>query len=251
MPASVYIGLVSPMWGQDGTIIKTSPPGDQRDVRQNELTRLDKVLDDLLDRARAKRGGATRNALLAAPLRARIDYNRSTKKLPPPKLVRDLKKSVDVTEGLLAKLTDYSIPSELECHTCEIGAGVVDVLPLPFKIPKTFKVFQLSPRFEGTAIVRIQNLLRSWHDRIKEAPTKKREGQRREYKTAIVEHAVQFSYQYSDIKPSTNPQNPLHGFVDRFYERVVGTEPDRGLEYHVRGALADWRLIAQKARSNS
>jgi hypothetical protein len=234
-----------PMLGRDGTIIKTSASGEQRDVRENELMRLDKVLDDLLDLAKAKRGGATRNALLAALCCARIDYDRSTKKLPPAKLVRDLEKSVYTTRVSLAKLTEHGIPREIECHVCEIGAGVVDVLSLPFKVPKTFKTFQLSPRFEGTAIVMIQNLLRSWHGRIKEVPTKKREGQRKEYKTAIVEYAVQFFCQYSDKKPSTNPNNPLHEFVELFYERVVGPKPERvvgtkprSLDYHVRGALS-------------
>jgi hypothetical protein len=236
---------IGPLRKPDGTTVS----GGQRDVRENELMRLDEVLDELLDLAEAKRDGATKNALLAALCCARIDYDRSTKKLPPAKDVRKLRKSVVTTRNLLAKLTEYDIPREIEFHTCEIGAGVVDVLSLPFKVPETFKVFQLSPRFEGTAMVMIQNLLRSWHDRIKEVPTKKREGQRKGYKTAIVERAAQFSCQHSNKKPSTNPSNPFHEFVEQFYKRVVGTKPDRSLEYHVREALSVLRLEIDRSKS--
>jgi hypothetical protein len=245
-----------PMHGRDGTIIKTSASGEQRDVRENELMRLDKVLDDLLKLAKAKRAGATRNALLAALWRARIDYDRPTKKLPPAKLVESLEESIETTGKLLAKLAaQYGI---LDNVLCKISAGIVDVSPLPVEIPElipfgkqSLKMFhfepegtaikQLKPPFEGTAIVRIQNLLRCLRGAIKEVPRKKRYGQRKEYKTAIVEHAVQFSCQHSDIKPSTDPNNHIHEFAERFYKRVVGTKPDRGLDYHVRGVLSGLR----------
>jgi hypothetical protein len=239
-------------------IKKASEERKQRDVAENELMRLDEALDELLDFARAKRNHATRNALLVALQCARIDYDRLTKKLPPAELVRSLEKSVTTTRKLLAELTKYGIPTEIEHHVCKVDAGVVDVLPLPFEAPKTFRMFQFSPPFEGTAVVVIQNLLRSWHDTIKMVPRKKREGQRKEYKTAIVEHAVQFSCPHSSIDPSTDPKNPLWGFVEQFYRRVTGTEPDGSFEYQVRAVLpritadyAHWRLIAQKVRSNA
>jgi hypothetical protein len=230
-----------PMRSRDGTVIKAPAQPKQRNVGENQLMKLEEVLDELLERlddAKAKRGGATRNALLAALWRARIDYNRLTKKPPPADLVRRLEKSIAATSYLLAELTKYGIPNEINGHVCKIGAGVVDVLPLPFEAPKTFKVFQLSPPFEGTAMVRMQNLLSDWHDSVKMAPRKKREGQRKEYKTAIVEHAVQFSCHHSAIEPSTDPKNPLHGFVEQFYTFVTGTEPDRSLEYQIRAVLS-------------
>jgi hypothetical protein len=222
--------------GRDGTVVETS--GKQRDVRENELMKLDEALDELLDFARAKRRNATRNALLAALWCARIDYDRLTKKLPPAELVTSLEKSIAETRKLLATLTEYGIPNAVERHVCEIGAGVVNVLPLPFKAPKTFKVFQLSPPFEGTAVVVIQDLLRTWHDTIKMVPRKKREGQRKEYKTAIVEHAMQFFYQHSAIKPSADLKNPIYGFVDQFYRLVTGTEPDRSFQHQVKAVLS-------------
>jgi hypothetical protein len=200
--------------------------------------RRDEALDELLDFARAKRSNATRNALLAALWCARIDNNQLTKKLPPAELVASLEKSIANTRKLLAKLTEYGIPNEVERHVCKIGAGVVNVLSLPFEAPKTFKVFQLSPPFEGTAVVVIQNLLRSWHDTIKMVPRKKREGQRKEYKTAIVEHAVQFFCQHSAIKPSADLENPIYGFVDQFYRLVTGTEPDSSFQHQVKAVLS-------------
>jgi hypothetical protein len=237
----------------DGTIIKASASGGQRDVRENELMRLDEVLDELLDFAKAKRGTATKNALLAAVCCARIDYDRLTKKLPPAHIVENLEKSIETTANLLAELaTEHGI---LDNVLCKSGDGIVDVSPLPEEIPElipfgkqTLKKFQFEPHFKGTAIIRIRKLLRFLNGAIKNMPRKKRYGQTKEYKTAIVERAVQFFCQHSDKRPSTDPDNPLHGFVELFYERVLGTEPERvggtkprSLDYHVRGALSALR----------
>jgi hypothetical protein len=129
-----------------------------------------------------------------------------------------------------------------------IGDGIVDVSPLPVEIPEliqfgkqTLKIFHFEPPFEGTATIRMEKLLRCFRDAIKKMPRKKRYGQKKEYKTAIVEHAVQFCCQHSDKGPSTDPDNPFHGFLELFYERVAGTKPDRSLDYHVRGVLAALR----------
>jgi hypothetical protein len=199
--------------------------------------RLDEVLNGLLDVAKARKGNATRNALLAALSCVRNDYGQLTKKLPPAELVASLEKSTTKTRELLARLMKYGIPTEIERHVCKIGAGVVDVSSLPFETPKDFKKFPLLP-LDGTAVVMIQNLLKSWHDTIKMAPRNKREGQRKEHKTAIVEHAVQFFCQHSTTKPSTDPGNPIHEFVERFYERVTGSSSfGESLAYQIRKAL--------------
>jgi len=239
----------------DGTV-ETAASGKQRDVRESELKRLDEVLDGLLDDAKARKGNATRNALLAALSCAQNDYRQLTKKLPPAKLVASLEKSIAKTRELLAVLTKYGIPTEIERHVCKIGAGVVDVLPLPFETPKTFTleevqdellkqmVFQCGPPFEGTAGVRMQNLLSAWHDSVKRAPRKKREGQKKEDKTAIVERAVQFFRQHSTTKPSTDPDNPIHLFVARFCERVTGSSFG-DLDYQIR------KVLKAQARCNS
>jgi hypothetical protein len=229
-----------PMRSRDGAVIKASAQAKQHNASETQLMKLKEVLDELLgwlDYAKAKKGEALRNALLAALWRARIDYNRLTKKPPPADLVRRLEKSIATTSDLLAELTKYGIPNEINGHVCKIGAGVVEVLPLPFETPKTFKVFQLSPPFEGTAKVRMQNLLRCWHDNIKKVPRKKREGQTKECKAAIVECAVQFCRDHSTTKPSTDPENPTYGFAGQFYTRVTGTEPD-SLEYQIKKALS-------------
>jgi hypothetical protein len=185
--------------GRAGTVIKTSALGKQRDVRENELMRLDEALDELLDFAKAESSNATRNALLAALCCARIDYDRLTKKLPPAKLVKDLETSVTTTRKLLAKLTKYGIPREIEGHVCKIGAGVVDVLPLPFEVPKTFRAFQ-SPPFEGTAIVVIQNLLGSWHDSIKMVLEKNARGRERNTRPPLSN--MQYSFPVSTLPVS-------------------------------------------------
>jgi hypothetical protein len=230
-----------PMRSRDGTVIKAPAQAKQRNVGENQLMKLEELLDELLDRLDDVK--ATGNDLLAALWRARIDYYQLTKNLPPPKLVGHLEKSIETTWKLLAELTTkYGIPNNA---LCKIGAGIVDVSPLPVEIPElipfeiqTLKTFQLGPPFEGTAIVRIQNLLRCWHGTIKKVPRKKRYGQPKEYKIAIVEHAVQFCCQHSTTKPSTDPKNPIYGFAEQFYTRVTGTEPDSSLEYQIRAVLS-------------
>jgi len=237
-----------PMRSQDGTVIKAPAQAKQRNVGENQLTKLEEVLDELLeglDDAKAKRGEATRNALLAALCRARIDYDQLTKKLPPAELVRNFEKSIATTRDFLAALTKYRIPKEITDHVCKIGAGVVDVLPLPFETPKTFKVFQLGPPFEGTATVRMQNLLSNWHDSVKGAPRKKREGQKKEYKSAIAYYAVDFLSQYFADKLSTNPTNPVHGFVERFCEWVTARRPERGFDHQVRELLKVRKFLTE------
>ena len=83
-----------PIRSQDGKVIKPSEEKKLRDVRKNELMRLDEVLDGLLDDAKARKGNATRNALLAALSCARNDYRQLTKKLPPAEFVARLEKSI-------------------------------------------------------------------------------------------------------------------------------------------------------------
>lgn len=184
-----------------------------------------------------------------------------TKKLPPAELVRNLEESIDTTKKLFADLTKYRIPKKITDHVCKIGAGIVDVLPLPFEAPKTSELeelqdellkqaaFQCGPPFEGTARVRMQNLLSNWHDSVKTAPRKKREGQKKEYKTAIVYYAVVFLSEYYGDKLGPN-SNSTHLFVERFYKRVTAG-PERGFDDQIRKLAPIWSLIAKKSRSNS
>jgi hypothetical protein len=139
-----------PMRSRDGTVIEAPAQGKQGNVGENQLMKLKEVLDDLLDEAKVERGGATRNALLAALWRARIEYDQLTKKLPPPAFVGRLEKSIETTGERLAELTTkYGIPDNL---LCKIGAGIVDVSPLPVEIPElipteiqTLKTYQFYP----------------------------------------------------------------------------------------------------------
>jgi hypothetical protein len=176
-----------PIRGRDGTLIKDLAQAEQSNVGENELMKLEEVQNELLkqlDDAKAKKGReATRNGLLAALSDARNDYDQLIKKLPPAKLVKDFEESIATTIESFAKLTKYRIPKEITDHVCKIGAGVVDVLPLPFEAPKLEEVqneplkqlvflqnellkqvvFQRGAPFEGTARVRMQNLLSDWH----------------------------------------------------------------------------------------
>jgi hypothetical protein len=221
----------SPKLLRDGTVIAPVQTK-QRNIGEDQLMKLEEVLDELLDRAKAKKDGATRNALLAALWRARLEL---TKELPSPERVGRLEKSIERTEKLLAELTArYGIPDHV---LCEVGAGIVDVWPLPVVIPELIP-FEIQALKEGTAIVKIQDLLRYWNGIIKQTPRKKRYGQTKEYMTAIVKHAVQFSCQHLGIEPSTNPSNPIQEFAERFYARVTGTEPKRSLDYQIRKALS-------------
>jgi hypothetical protein len=235
-----------PMRSRDGTVIKAPAQAKQHNVGESQLMKLEEVLDELLkefDDVEVKRDEATRNALLEALCCARNDL---TKKLPPAELVKTFEKSIATVKGQLAELTKYRIPKEITDHVCKIGAGVVNVLPLPFETPKTFKVFQLGPPFEGTATVGMQDLLSDWYDSVKKVPRKKREGQKREDRLAIVFHAAVFLLRYFGIELSTNPKDSIHRFVELFYERVTARRHKRGFDHQFR------RLsVAKKSRSNS
>jgi hypothetical protein len=229
-----------PIRSKDGkTIKKASEESKQRDVGENELMRLEKVLDELLEDAKAKKDGATRNELLVALCLARMSYNGRTKKdLPSADAVRGLQTSIQKTRDLLAQ------SGILDTVFCKIGDGVVDVSPLPLKIPvlvpsqtQVLKIFHSDSPVEGTAIVSIPNLLELWHRSIEEQPTKKRGGQKKEYRRAICEEAIRFFSLHSASGPSTDPTNAVHGFVERFYERVTGSPLGRGLEYQIRQVL--------------
>jgi hypothetical protein len=239
-----------PMRIRDGTETKASAQAKQCNVGENQLMKLEEVQDELLkelDDAKAKKGReATRNGLLAALSDARNDYDKLTKELPPAKLVRKFAKSIETTGKRLAELTTkYRIPKEITDHVCRIGAGVVDVLPLPFETPKASKLeevqnellkqlaFQCGPPFEGTAAVRMQNLLSDWHDSVKMVPRKRREGQAKEDRLAIVFHAAVFLLQYFGIVLGSNPKSSIHRFVELFYERVTA-RPETGFEHQFR-----------------
>jgi hypothetical protein len=237
-----------PIRSQDGKVIKASEERKQRDVGENELMRLDEALDELLkllSDAKSKKDGATRTDLLAALCCARVAYDERTKKPLPADTVRQLKESIRTTRRLLAKA---GITSTV---LCKIGGGIIDVSPLPVEIPvlvpfqtQVFKIFKLDSAIEGTAIVSIPDLLKAWHSSLEKLPTKKREGQPKEYKSAIVEYAIRFFCQHSAAKPSTNPTNDVAIFVQRFYECVTGSALDKSLDYQIRKVLKALKVQA-------
>jgi hypothetical protein len=65
------------------------------------------------------------------------------------------------------------------------------------------------------------------------APKKKREGQEKEDRLAIVFHAAVFLLQYFGIKLSANPKTSIHTFVELFYERVTA-RPETGFDHQFR-----------------
>jgi hypothetical protein len=80
----------------------------------------------------------------------------------------------------------------------------------------------------------MQDLLSDWYDSVKKAPRKKREGQEKEHRLAIVYHASEFLFRCYAYKLSTNPKTSIHKFVELFYERVTATRPERGFDYQFR-----------------
>ena len=95
----------------------------------------------------------------------------------------------------------------------------------------------------------MQDLLSDWYDSVKKAPRKKREGQEKEHRLAIVYHASEFLFRCYAYKLSTNPKTSIHKFVELFYERVTARRPKKGFEHQFKRLT--WSLIAKKSKSNS
>jgi hypothetical protein len=135
--------------------IRSGP--NERLVQESDLIRLTDRLNSLLTSAEADRNEETRNRLLLALHEAQHFEDRRNRPLAPTKLVADIEKSVSKTLDLLEKLKGYRGPDipwsfdftaprpptvvsdDIGFQAHHIGAGVVDVMPLPK--PGTFEAF--------------------------------------------------------------------------------------------------------------
>jgi hypothetical protein len=244
--------LPPPIRSRDGEVIRDSE-NRQRDFCEKKLKDSEKVLDELLDSAKAKKDHANRNALLFALMLARRAYDERTKKPLPADPVKRLKESIQKTSDLFAELmtTNHGFPNGF---LCKIGGGIVEAMPLPREIPvlipgqtQALKIWdseEIARANQGTAIVNLPNLLKAWHSAIEKLPTKKREGQPKRYKDAICEEAIRFLDDHSTVRRTNAAE-----FVEKFYERVTGTPTEIGsLEHQIKKANKIRKAKAKNVR---
>ena len=197
---------------------------------------------ELLELAGAENSAQSRRDLLNALQLAQMSYEdevgTSSRQRPPSKQIEQFEKSLEKTGALLRHIRRYDDFRNVGFVTQQIGRGVVAVGPeeLP-RNPSISDQELVFPKFDGrVATMNIEPLLRA----TLLAARKRRRGRggpKNLGKESVVFYAEQYFRRHSPKEPSTNPTNPFHPFVDRFYEVVTKTEP-RGLDRQIRKVLA-------------
>jgi hypothetical protein len=169
-----------------------------------------------------------------------------------PILVRQLEKSIKRTLALLGRLKKYPNLHDINIVLHQVDSRVINVARghemsgIYLRDPPNDQELCRRPTIaadEMLAVVDIEALLRKIMINL---PRQKPGGPRKEGKEAIVFHALQFFQQHSPCKPTTDPDNPFAYFAERFYEVVVGSEPD-GLERQIKKVLSterNWTLLS-------
>ena len=204
----------------------------KRVVPEEQLSKLDDVLNDLLDYANGKRNAKTRNDLLIA---LRLARNKMTSEQPVrAKDLNSLEKSIEKTSRLLTKLQRDGATIGFQTHAD--GDGVVEGIHVhDFG---THEGLPCDPSGKLFVNVKIHDLLKAWHNRVKSWPRNKRQRPKKEEKTDIVFYAKEFFCRHAESKPSSDINNPFQAFAQQFYRRVTGTEPG-SLEYQIKQVLGE------------
>jgi hypothetical protein len=226
-------------------IWRISKNGKRELVKENELAPLKESLDDLLCLAEAPRNDRTRKELL-------ISLNRATaalslRPLPPANLVKKLEVSIEQTSDLLGELKKYRGSIDISNTVHKIGAGVVNVLPV---ISENFSTVSLTP-VSGTALIRMQALLRAWHDSVKQLRQTQPNAPNDDVTREIVRYAVDFSWRHSAKKPSAYQCNPVQRFAKSFLERITGIKRKKSLNWHIKKVLAEVPASARRNARNA
>jgi hypothetical protein len=199
----------------------------------------EQYIDELLELADAENGPESRTDLLNALQLAQITYDdekeSASRRQPSSKQIEQLACSIEKTRVLLSGIRKYEDWRNVGFVTQPVGRGVVDVattqemirgrvLELP-RHPSISDQELILPTCDGMgAAINIEPLLRATvlHARRRK---RRRAGPKKLGKEAIVFYAHEYFRRYSPKKPSSDPANPFHPFVDRFYEVVTKTEP--------------------------
>jgi len=193
----------------------------------------------------------TRNDLLFALVSAG-NKTRSYQAIPANEL-KTLATSIERTRWLLAKLENINPTVGIQLH--RVGGNVVDVSPLSLNAPDArdpdamFKVSPLIP-INGTAVVKLHELLNAWHYRIVHGPRAKRSRPKEENTTTIVRIAHQF-LRNQGLHPSSDSKNRFPDFVKNFYKLVTGTKPTGRFGGHIKKVLKEASEAEEKTPAHA
>lgn len=208
-------------------------------VKKSEVAPLIDRLDELLTLAEAEKNDGTRKELYLVSCRAQAAaHSLIPKNLPPPKLIRDLKKRIAQINELLAELKGYRGGDDVCDLNVSFDGGIL-VDDFAVALPR----FPLVDTVDAVVIISMQKLLNSLNDKIKKLTTGKPEDITT---TDIVRYAIDFSFYNSARKPAYTPENPIRSFVPAFYEWITGHGTDgRGFTGFIRKVLDDDAFMAE------
>jgi hypothetical protein len=227
-------------------------------------------LDKLLGLASAEKNDITRADLLLAWCRAE---NAESRKLAPKS---DLENRISEVIKLLSDLHKYLGSEHISIQAHQIGAGIIDISPLPNVLPSrkvrdaadpggvwqvtaSDLVERLKARDSndrellkeaaaeierlrnGWAIIRMPELLKAWLECVKKMPYRKRGQPPREWDRQIVREAAAFAFRHSAPAPSNDRKNPFRSFVPEFYKWVTGVvDAETGFTGLIKEVLAEF-----------
>jgi hypothetical protein len=185
-------------------------------------------IDELLELAGAKKRSRRDllNALQLAQMAHEDEKDISSRQPPTSKLIDQLEKSIEKTCALLRSIRRYDDFRNIGFVRQQIGRGVVAVglqeLPQNPSISDQELVF---PTVDGrVATMNIEPLLRATLLAARRM-RRGRGGPKNLAKESVVFYAADYFHKHSPKGPSTDPANPFHPFVERFYEVVTKTKP--------------------------
>jgi hypothetical protein len=190
----------------------------------------EQCIDELLELAGADAGPESRTDLLNALQLAQRTHEEeeelSCRERPSSKRIQQLEDSIEKTRMLLTQIREYDDFRNIGFVTQQIGRGVV--APPAQGLPRSPSISDeeliLPHCDEPVVAINIEPLLRatSLYARRRR---RGRGGPKNLGKEAVLFYAEHFFARHSPKKPSTDPNNPFHPFVERFYEVVTKTKP--------------------------
>jgi len=216
---------------QDGKVIKASARGEQRDVGENQLLTLDDTLNGLIEAGGLPSNEtAKHDVLLTLSLAKKVaaSEQRTVSNRIPKKIAKKLITSLENTIGLLAEIADYTDDLCVQVYmTASRPAPKEEGQYAPKReAPSAHSVTvrNLENQADETfTLIDVRKLLKAYLDSVKRAP-KKKQGDPRPDKTALMEVAFEFFQRYRPGHGHTSKE--FTSFSDRFYEVVTGIEPN-------------------------
>jgi hypothetical protein len=254
----------------------------ERVVAENMLAKLEDTLGDLLGAMREPRArdeenftdAAQHNKAKADILSALLHARAKGLKKTPKKRMENLENRITSIITLLPSLQQYRDGYLINFQILQIGAGIVDISPLPFAptnaedpgaSPQVFSsdllqrlkaradstedsrdskllkeaVAEIERLRSGAVIIRMPQLLQAWLKCLELVPRTKRGHPPKEWEKQIVWEAAMVAYRHADQDPSKAGENLFGNFVLEFYKIVTGTEAKGELTGIIEDLLAE------------